>query len=399
VDEARLDRARRISVAQTAGVIGIVLLLVGALMYVLTSRQESRALDAGLATVLAAAEDVDDPPPGQVLARQRPATAAIEVTRSASPELVRILDSAIGRPPGRYETDTGDDQRFRVLVARRADGSRWAVAADLAPLRQRQDQLAVALLVAELAGLAGALVAAALLARRAVAPLATALALQRRFVADASHELRTPLTVLHTRAQLLARRARNQPADRLTDQLDQLDQLVTDTRALGEVVEDLLVSAAAEHQPLPDTEVDLAEVAREVVESMSAYAQEHHVELRAEAAGPALVRGARTALRRALTALVDNGVGHATDGGHVTVTVARRDGRVAAEVADDGVGLDPAEADRLFDRFAHGTAGAGRRFGLGLALVQHVARAHRGTVEVAGAPGRGATVTLLLPSA
>ncbi|MEU4367728.1 sensor histidine kinase [Micromonospora chersina] len=399
MDEARLDRARRTSVAQTAGVIGVVLLLVGALMFVLTSRQESRALDAGLTEVLAAAEDVDDPPPGQFLARQRPGAAAVEVTRSASPELVRILDGAVGRPPGRYETDAGDDRRVRVLVTRRTDGSRWAVAADLAPLRRRQGQLAVALLVAELAGLAGALVAAALLARRAVAPLATALTLQRRFVADASHELRTPLTVLHTRAQMLARRARSQPADRLTDQLDQLDQLVADTRALGEVVEDLLVSAAAEHQPLPDTEVDLAEVAREVVASMSAYAREHRVELRVEAAGPVRVRGARTALRRALTALVDNAVGHATEGGHVTVTVTRRDGRVAAAVADDGVGLDPAEADRLFERFAHGTAGAGRRFGLGLALVQHVARAHRGTVEVAGAPGRGATVTLVLPAA
>ncbi|WP_210406348.1 hypothetical protein, partial [Micromonospora sp. MH33] len=166
MDEARLDRARRTSVAQTAGVIGIVLLLVGALMFVLTSRQESRALDVGLTEVLAAAEDVDDPPPGQFLARQRPGTAAVEVTRSASPELVRILDGAVGRPPGRYETGTRDDQRIRVLVAERADGSRWAVAADLAPLRRRQGQLAVALLVAELAGLAGALVAAALLARR-----------------------------------------------------------------------------------------------------------------------------------------------------------------------------------------------------------------------------------------
>ncbi|RQW83025.1 sensor histidine kinase, partial [Micromonospora globispora] len=215
-------------------------------------------------------------------------------------------------------------------------------------------------------------------------------------VADASHELRTPLTVLHTRAQLLARRGRTQPAERLTDQLD---QLVADTRALGEVVEDLLVSAAAEHQPLPDTVVDLAEVAREVVASMTAYAQTRDVELRVEAIDQAPVRGVRPALRRALTALVDNAVGHVPAGGVVRVTVGRRDGRVAAAVADNGVGLDPADADRIFDRFAHGGAGAGRRFGLGLALVQHVAQAHRGSVDVAGAPGKGATFTLLLPSA
>lgn len=396
MDEARLARARRRSVAQTAGAIGLVLLLVGALMFVLTSRQESRALDGELTRVLAAAEDVDDPPPGQFLARQRPGAPVVEVTPGASPELTRVLDEAVRRPPGRHDATAGDGRPVRVAVARRADGTRWAVAAELAPLRRRQGQLGLALLVAELAGLAGALVTATLLARRAVAPLAAALGMQRRFVADASHELRAPLTVLHTRAQLLARRAREQPAEGLAGQLD---QLVADTRALGEVVEDLLVSAAAEHQPLPDTAVDLTEVAREVVGSMSAYAGEREVELRLVAAGPGLVRGAGPALRRAVTALVDNAVGHVPAGGHVTVTVSRRDGRIAVEVADDGVGLDPAEADRLFARFAHGTAGAGRRFGLGLALVQHVAQAHRGTVEVAGAPGRGATFTLLLPSA
>ncbi|WP_406038433.1 HAMP domain-containing histidine kinase [Micromonospora sp. NBC_00898] len=397
MDEARLAYARRRSVAQTAGAIGLVLLLVGALTFVLTSRQQSRALDAGMAQVLAMAEDVDDPPPGQFLARQRPGVdAGPEVTSGASPALARVLDDAVRRPPGRFDSSAGDDRPVRVLVARRSDGSRWAVAADLAPLRRQRGQLAVALLLAELAGLAGALVAAALLARRAVAPLATALTLQRRFVADASHELRTPLTVLHTRAQLLARRARTRPAESLTDQLD---QLVADTRALGEVVEDLLVSAAAEHRPLPDTVVDLAEVAREVAASMTEYARSREVELVVAAPGPAPVRGARTALRRALIALVDNAVGHVSAGGRVRVSVQRRDGRVAAAVADDGVGLDPADADRLFDRFSHGGSGAGRRFGLGLALVQHVAQAHRGSVEVAGAPGQGATFTLVLPAA
>ncbi|MGC4835189.1 sensor histidine kinase [Micromonospora vinacea] len=395
MDEAQLNHARRRSVAQTAAAIGVILLLVGALMFVLSSRQESRALDAELGQVLTMAEDVDDPPPGQVLARRATGTDAVEVTGSASPTLVGVLEDALRRQPTRYDTDAGDDHPVRVQVEHRVDGSRWAVAADLAPLRQRQEQLGIALLVAELAGLAGALAAAALLARRAVAPLATALALQRRFVADASHELRTPLTVLHTRAQLLVRRARTRPAEQLTDQLE---QLVADTRALGEVVEDLLVAAAAEHQPPPDTVVDLAEVASEVVASMSVYARERDIELRVEATGAALVRGARAALRRALTALVDNAVGHVAVGGHVTVIVRHRDGRVAADVTDDGVGLDPAEAHRLLGRFAHGTDGTGRRFGLGLALVQQVAQAHGGSLEVSGAPGHGATFTLLLPA-
>ncbi|MEH0843354.1 HAMP domain-containing sensor histidine kinase [Micromonospora sp. CPCC 205711] len=395
MDETRLIRARRRSVAQTAGAIGVVLLLVGALMFVLTSRQQSQALDDELGQVLVAAEDVDDPPPGQYLARERPG-GGTELTPGAPGALAAVLVPALGRPPGRFDATAGDDRPVRVLVGRHPDGSRWAVAADLRPLRRERDQLVGVLLLTELAGLAGALVAAALLARRAVAPLAAALTLQRRFVADASHELRTPLTVLHTRAQLLARKGRTEPAGRLTDQLD---QLVTETRALGEVVEDLLVSAAAEHQPLPETVVDLAGIAREVVTSMSLYTRGRQVELVLAVDGPAEVRGTRTALRRAVTALVDNAVGHVPAGGHVRVSVRAEGGRVRAEVADDGVGLDPADTDRLFDRFAHGRSGAGRRFGLGLALVQHVARAHHGSVEVAGAPGEGATFTLVLPSA
>ncbi|MFC0004913.1 sensor histidine kinase [Micromonospora siamensis] len=397
MDEARLIRARRRSVWQTAAAIGAVLLLAGGLMFALTVREQSRTLDAELRQVLVQAEDVDDPPPGQYLARW-PAGGAgpADVTPAASPELVRVLDRAAGRRDGRFEADAGDDRPVRVLVDRRADGSRWAVAADLRPLDDERRRLAGALLLAELAGLAGALVAATLLARRAVAPLATALTLQRRFVADASHELRTPLTVLHTRAQLLARRARQRPVAGLADELD---RLVADTRVLGEVVEDLLVSAAAEQQPLPDTVVDLAELARAVVASMAPYAAQRQVGLSVEADPAAPVRGAATALRRALTALVDNAIGHVPPGGSVRVSVTRDDGRVHARVADDGVGLDPADADRLFARFAHGEGGAGRRFGLGLALVQHVASAHRGTVEVAGAPGQGATFTLLLPAA
>src|SRR6185312_7428485 len=98
-----------------------------------------------------------------------------------------------------------------------------------------------------LVGIVAAAVAGAFLGRRAVRPLARALSLQRRFVADASHELRTPLAVLHTRAELIRRRLdRASPArdDRLRADVV---QLAADTRALGEVVEDLLLSAELQH--------------------------------------------------------------------------------------------------------------------------------------------------------
>jgi signal transduction histidine kinase len=275
------------------------------------------------------------------------------------------------------------------------------------------------------AGLVGVLLAGAiglLVGRRAVRPLGDALALQRRFVADASHELRTPLAVLHTRAQMVRRHL---PATTTPEQRTEVDQLVSDTAALGEVVADLLLAAQLEHTDVPASEVDLAEVARNVVESMRPYAEDAGVRL--EVAGPdagtgprpdagadagaadAVVHGAPTALRRALTALVDNAIAHSERGGVVTVLVhsepddgdagATR-GPVRVTVQDEGEGLDPSDAASLTTRFARGrstSAGGGRRFGLGLALVDEVVRAHRGRLEIAGTPGVGSSFTMYLP--
>jgi signal transduction histidine kinase len=72
---------------------------------------------------------------------------------------------------------------------------------------------------------------------------------------------------------------------------------------------------------------------------------------------------------------------------------------VLVAVADDGEGIDPHQARDLARRFARGTArDGGRRFGLGLALVDEVARVHGGRLDVDGAPGHGATFTLHLPA-
>jgi two-component system, OmpR family, sensor kinase len=113
-----------------------------------------------------------------------------------------------------------------------------------------------------------------------------------------------------------------------------------------------------------------------------------------------VVAGVRSALHRAVGALVDNALAHNGTGGHVTVGVRRRGDKVVLTVADDGEGLDPEVTDTLLHRFGRGeqSAGHGRRFGLGLALVREVVEAHRGRLEIDGRPGVGATVTIVLPA-
>ncbi|MEU4164699.1 HAMP domain-containing sensor histidine kinase [Actinoplanes sp. NPDC026670] len=253
--------------------------------------------------------------------------------------------------------------------------------------------LLTAFLLAAAAGLLAAILAAMLVGHRAVAPLAEALSRQRRFVADASHELRTPIAQVHTRAQLLARRAAPGGADRRD-----LDRLVGTTRRLGEIVDELLLSARLGADPggtRQGAPVDLARLTAE--ETERALNGTTAVTLTTPPR-PVPVIGVESALRRVVSELLANALTH-TPGGRITVTVQISPGTAELVVADTGDGFDPADADRIFDRFHRGPGADGRRFGLGLALLREVVTSHGGTIVADGHPGLGATFTVRLPLA
>jgi signal transduction histidine kinase len=276
---------------------------------------------------------------------------------------------------------------------------------DLGPHKAGRSRLLLALGVAELAGIVASIAVVALLSRRSIRPLAEALALQRRFVADASHELRAPLTVLHTRIQLLARRFDDGDAKQTKEQID---ALASDTRALGEVIEDLLASASMTSDNAPQERVDLATVVHAACESMTQHAETAGVNLILETngrlpVGDFVVVGSGSALRRAITSLVDNALAHEHRGGTIAIALRRHHEHILIDVRDDGVGIDPGAMESLFNRFSRGkthtAAGDRPRYGIGLALVREIAHAHRGHITVAETPGGGATFTLTIPAA
>ena len=232
-------------------------------------------------------------------------------------------------------------------------------------------------------------------ARRAGRPLAAALALQRRFVADASHELRTPIAILHARSQLVQRRT--DPAD---PRRPTVDQLVADSRALGEVVTDLLLSAELEAASAVHDEISAHEILGQVARSFAVLAERADVAL--DVIGTdVVVRGARTPLVRAVSCLVDNAIAHCARGGHVELSACTVPGatRVRLVVTDDGEGL-PVDRSHLTERFMRGQdARTGTpRFGLGLALAREVAEAHGGRLVLDDAPGGGTVAMLELTS-
>ena len=257
--------------------------------------------------------------------------------------------------------------------------------------------LLMALAVAAVIGLLAAGLTGVVVGHRAVAPLAEALERQRRFVADASHELRTPIAQVHTRAQLLARRA---GAAAATDQGD-LDRLMGTTRRLGEIVDELLLSArlAADPGGPPREPVDLTALVETTVATEADRAAEQDVKLVLDGPGePLPVTGIESALRRVAAELLANALAHTPPGGHITVTLRPHFDRVELAVADTGDGFDPADGDRLFDRFHRGAGAGERRFGIGLALLREVVTGHGGTITADGRPGAGATFTVRLPA-
>lgn len=289
---------------------------------------------------------------------------------------------------------------YLVLTQRGADDTTVQAVFDTRYQLADRRHLLLALAVAELGGLLAAALLGLGVGRRTVAPLAEALARQRRFVTDASHELRTPIARAYTRAQVLARWAK--AADLPDDHRDGLDKLASSIRGLGDVVDDLLLSARLSRQAgdLGGRAVDLAALAESAVETEGDRADERRITLTVERpAGPLIVTGVETALRRAVDELLANALRHTPEGGRVDVRLGLRDGHVELTVTDTGEGFDPVEADRLFDRFHRGPGGPERRFGLGLALLREVVTSHGGTVEAVGRPGRGARFTLRLPAA
>ncbi|MEV6623451.1 HAMP domain-containing sensor histidine kinase [Amycolatopsis sp. NPDC051106] len=385
-EERALRRARWAITAQIAVVVSMLVAVAGGIAYAMLLTRQHAEADRTLARTVELGPAAT--PPGCVWLF----TPVLHAPAGKPPAGMPIvaLDATVPSP-GDVHTERRPigGMTYTIRVENRGGVVSQAYFEELYQIQDRS-ALVSGLVVAEVLSLLAAVLCGRVLACRAIRPLADALRRQRTFVADASHELRAPLTRLHTRAQLLARRASGRDAE-------DLEQLVRGTRELGEVVEDLLLSAQACDRPEFEL-VELGGLAEEAVAAEAVRAGAGQVRLAvSRERRPYVVQGVPTALRRVLSALLDNALGHTPPGGSIEVWLGVPDERhVELRIRDTGIGFPSADAERIFERFARGSDGDGRRFGLGLALVREVVTGHGGTIAAAGRPGDGATFTLRL---
>ena len=220
------------------------------------------------------------------------------------------------------------------------------------------------------------------------------LATQSRFLQDASHQLRTPITIALGHSELLARNlADNQDQRDINVIVGELNRLKTLSERL------LLIAASANPDFLRPEAVELDQFMTDVLWRWRPTAARHW-QLGNLDEATALADPERLGL--AIDALLENAVQHTgpDDLIRLAVTCEEPSGLVSLVVQDTGEGIEAADLERAFERFATGSPAVGRRgTGLGLALVKAVAEGHGGEVRAQSTPGLGSRFELLLPLA
>lgn len=310
-----------------------------------------------------------------------------------------------------WRTVTANGVRVRLLT-QRVDDARGGVAGILQSgfvltfQDQQQTQLLTTIVLACLTGLAGAALVTLLVTRRAMRPIRTAFAAERRFVASASHELRTPAAVVRASAEILQREDLIKPEGQKL-----VADIISESDRLGRLVGDMLALASAEagaisveRQPI-EMRNFVSELARraesiavergvriEVVQEGSDVAADHELVVSADP----------DRMTQLLLIFIDNAIDHSPAGGTVRLFVrpVTEGGRaqVAVGVADQGPGVPREHRSRIFEPFARlqGRRRETGNTGLGLAIARILATRQDASLHVDDAIGGGAVFSVWL---
>jgi signal transduction histidine kinase len=419
-------------------ILGLMLLMVGSLVYVLVARSLDDEIEDALGDVNAqAARIVQALPEGERRGRGRGEEGEREheidedflaLTRSqllagSGDVFLLVLDpdgQVIANPQnaptsslplleakaaadrtGSWKDDVSTPDGPVRLLARPVTGEHGSVLGyvvtgrSLASRNDALERLLVLLLMGSGAGLLLAGLGGLWVAELAIRPVSQAFQRQRRFIADASHELRTPIAVIQANAEALLRKARPQDREALAD-------IAADAQHMGRLVSDLLTLAEADRGALEvrRAPMDLYDVLASAARAGKRLAEERGLDFAAEPVH-ATITGDADRLRELVLILVDNAVKYTEPPGRVSLRADCSDGHACVTVEDTGVGIPKEHLPRVFERFYRVDKARSRAMGglgLGLSIARTIAEAHGGTIDIASAPGAGTRVRVTLPA-
>ena len=225
------------------------------------------------------------------------------------------------------------------------------------------------------------------------ARLGASLRAQREFVANASHQLRTPLTGLRLRLEAATLKNRDATVER------ELVAAEHETRRLARLLSELLMLAGERERPAPQP-VDVGEAVAAACMRWQGPADRSDHALLVEEGDPAEVAASAEDMAAMLDNLLENALNYSPPGTEVTIGW-HPDGRaIRIGVADRGPGVSEHDRERAFERFYRGDAGrsGAAGTGLGLSVVESLARRWEGGAQLSSRPGGGALAELVLPA-
>jgi signal transduction histidine kinase len=223
--------------------------------------------------------------------------------------------------------------------------------------------------------------------------------MRSQFVSSVSHELKTPLTAIRMFAETLRLgRSKN-----LKTQAEYLDTIVSESQRLTRLLNNVLDFSKIEqgkriYRPEPSS---LSEIIQASARAMTYPLSQQGFELNVHVEeGLPDVRVDKDALEQAILNLLNNAMKYSGESHEIGLRLQRKDDQALIQVTDRGVGIDPREQKRIFEKFYRVPMPENERVvgtGLGLTLVSHIVKAHGGNIEVESAPGKGSTFSIYLP--
>jgi two-component system, OmpR family, phosphate regulon sensor histidine kinase PhoR len=234
-----------------------------------------------------------------------------------------------------------------------------------------------------------------------ITPFKRLMRMRTEFVANVSHELKTPLTAILGYVETLLsgalddKKNRGQFLQKISDQAQRLNALITDVLELGRIESGMYINSLET--------VDLADVAQQAVELLKAKLEAKGIDLKEEIPRDTRVTAHREGLFHVLENLLDNAVKYSPQKSEIRLGVkAREDGKVEIAVKDHGIGIPKDAQARVFERFFRVDVSRSREAGgtgLGLSIVKHLVEKMNGEVFLASEEGKGSTFTVVLDKA
>jgi len=222
--------------------------------------------------------------------------------------------------------------------------------------------------------------------------------LKSDFVSNVSHELRTPLALIRLYAETLELGRLTNPEKHQEYYCIIRKESERLTALINNILDFSRIEAGRKEYEFRET--DMCELVRNTLESYRYQIEQHGFTFEEQIGEVPRLKVDREAMARSLLNLVNNALKYSQDRKYIGVHLYRKNGKVKLEVIDHGIGIPLTEQQKIFEKFyrvgdplVHNTKGSG----LGLSLVQHIARAHGGDISVDSTPGAGSKFTITLP--